>query len=248
MKILLLDIETAPHRVYAWGLYDQDINPKNIIEPGYTLCYSAKWLHEKSIQFDSIHQNSSKKMIVGAGKLLEEADAVVHYNGSRFDIPTLNREFILLGMDPPSGFKEIDLLRVARQRFRFPSNKLDYVAQALGLRGKIQHKGMDLWKECMDGDEKAWRTMERYNKHDVRLLEQVYNKMLPWIKNHPNHGLYMNSDRPVCKNCGSVNVKKNGTDYTGVGKYQRYKCTACGAPMRGATLQNSLAERRRLLR
>jgi hypothetical protein len=33
-KILLLDIETAPHRVYSWGLWKQDIHIDRIIEPG----------------------------------------------------------------------------------------------------------------------------------------------------------------------------------------------------------------------
>ena len=37
-RILLLDIETAPHRVFAWGLWGQDIYLDQIEEPGYTLC------------------------------------------------------------------------------------------------------------------------------------------------------------------------------------------------------------------
>ena len=70
-------------------------------------------------------------MLEGIHKLLDEADAVIHYNGKRFDIPSLNKEFLLNGMFPPAPFKEIDLLTVARGRFRFVSNKLDYVAQQL---------------------------------------------------------------------------------------------------------------------
>jgi DNA polymerase elongation subunit (family B) len=249
MKILFLDIETAPHKVFAWGLWDQNISINQIDEPGYTLCYSAKWLGKKELMFASINQDGNHaNMVTKIHELLEDADAVVHYNGTKFDIPTLNLEFLLAGLVPPSGYKEIDLLRVARHRFRFPSNKLDYVAQALGLGSKIKHRGMDLWKGCMDGDEKSWRTMEAYNKMDVRLLERVYKKMLPWIKQHPNYGLYLKSDRPVCKNCGSYKVEKKGMEYTQVGKYQRYRCTACGTPMRGATLQNTLEDRKRLLR
>ncbi len=248
MKILHLDIETAPHRVYCWGLWDQNIGLNQIEEVGYTLCWAAKWHGKKKIFFDSLHRSSREDMIEEVHGLLEEADAVVHYNGTKFDIPTLNKEFILLGLDPPAGFKEIDLLRIARHRFKFPSNKLDYVAQALGLGAKTKHIGMGLWKGCMEGDKKSWRTMEAYNKQDVRLLEKVYIRMLPWIKSHPNYGLYVDSARPVCKNCGAGNVIKKGTEYTQVGKYQRFKCLSCGTPMRGATLTNSLKERKRLLR
>lgn len=248
MKILHLDIETAPHRVYCWGLWDQNIGLNQIEEAGYTLCWSAKWHGERKVMFSGLQRESHNEMIQGAYDLLEEADAVVHYNGTKFDIPTLNKEFILLGLDPPAGFKEIDLLKIARHRFRFPSNKLDYVAQALGLGSKHKHIGMGLWKGCMEGDKKSWKTMEAYNKQDVRLLEKVYLKMLPWIKTHPNYGLYMDSKRPVCKNCGASDVIKKGFEYTTVGKYQRYKCADCGTPMRGATLLNDIKARRKLLR
>lgn len=248
IKILLLDIETAPNRVYSWGLWDQNISTNQIEEPGYTLCYSAKWYGKSELLFDSLQQSSMEKMIKGVHKLLEEADAVVHYNGRRFDVPTLNKEFILLGLDPPSNYKEIDLLQVARARFKFQSNKLDYVAQALGLGTKTKHKGMDLWRGCMSDDSASWKIMERYNKQDVRLLERVYKRMLPWIKTHPNHGLYFDDDRPVCRNCGSARVIKKGMEYTAVGRYQRYKCQKCGTHLRGSTLQNTAAERKNLLR
>lgn len=248
LKILILDVETAPSKVYAWGLFNQDIHINQIVEPGYTLCYSAKWYKKKGLYFDSLQKSSKKKMIGSIHNLIEDSDVVVTYNGFKFDLPVLNKEFILLGFDPPSNYKQVDLYRVARRIFRFPSNKLDYISQSLGLGSKKKHKGMDLWKGCMDGDESSWRTMEAYNKQDVRLLEKVYEKMLPWVKNHPNYGLYVDSDRPICRNCGSSKVKKNGFDYTSVGKYQRYKCVDCRAPLRGGVLLNSVSERRRLLR
>ena len=248
MKKLLLDIETAPNRVYSWGLWDQNISTNQIEEPGYTLCWAAKFLGERGLRFASLQSSSMKAMIIGIHSLLNEADAVVHYNGTKFDIPTLNKEFILLGLDPPSNYKEIDLLKVARARFKFQSNKLDFVAQALGVGAKVKHKGMELWKGCMANDEKCWRQMEKYNKQDVLLLEKVYRRMLPWIKNHPNYGLYTDSDRPVCRNCGGKHVIKKGIEYTAVGKYHRYKCRECGTHLRGSVLQNNADERKKLLR
>ena len=101
MKILLLDIETAPHRVFSWGIWNQDINPSNIIEQGYTVCWAAKWYGKKQVMFDSIHRSKRKEMIRGIYDLLEEADAVIHYNGTKFDIPTLNHEFLFDGLPPP---------------------------------------------------------------------------------------------------------------------------------------------------
>lgn len=248
MKILYLDIETAPNKVYAWGLWDQNIGINQIEEPGYTLCWAAKWHGEKDMLFDSLSHSTMLDMITKIHGLLEEADAVVHYNGTKFDIPTLNKEFILMNLDPPANYKEIDLLKVARRQFRFPSNKLDYVSQALGLGKKTKHMGMALWKGCMEDDAACWKTMEKYNKQDVLLLEKVYKRMLPWVKNHPNYGLYTDTERPACRNCGSAKVAKRGTEFTAVGKYQRYKCTKCGSWGRGATLLNTKENRRNLLR
>ncbi|KKK65437.1 hypothetical protein LCGC14_2974120, partial [marine sediment metagenome] len=93
-----------------------------------------------------------------------------------------------------------------------------------------------LWLDCMAGDTSAWREMKKYNIQDVRLLEDMYDALLPWIKNHPNWGLYVDGDKNrICTNCGSNKVKLNGFERTRVRTYQRYKCLRCGTPLRGRT-------------
>lgn len=233
MKILLLDIETAPNKVYSWGLYDQDIHIDQIVEPGYTLCWAAKWHGKPRVEYDSVHHSSTKSMVKRIYELVNEADAIVHYNGRKFDMPHLKREFLQFKLAPPTHYYDIDLLTQVRKHFKFSSNKLDYVAQQLGLGSKVKHKGMTLWKECMDGCPKAWTTMKKYNIQDVRLLERVYDELLPWLTNHPNWGLYVDSDRPTCRNCGSTNVVKVGLARTNTQTYQRYRCKDCHAPLRG---------------
>lgn len=228
----MLDIETAPHRVYAWGLWDQNIAINQIVEPGYTLCWAAKWYGKREILFDSVKESKPLAMLGRVHSLLDEADVVVHYNGRKFDVPTLNREFLMADLKPPSQYKQIDLLKETRREFRFASNKLDYVVQQLELGGKVAHKGMDMWRDCMEGCPKAWAAMKRYNIMDVRILERYYKKVLPWIKNHPNWGVYLDNDRPTCRNCGSTKVVKKGLEHTNTLTYQRYKCTDCGTPLR----------------
>lgn len=225
MKLLMLDIETAPHLAAVWGLYDQQVAINQLLKPGYTLCWSAKWHDSKEIIFDSI-LSGHRKMIRGVYALLNEADAVCHYNGTKFDIPTLNKEFLLMGLKPPAPYSQIDLLRTARSRFRLASNKLDFVAQQLGLGKKEHHKGFDLWRECMAKDPEAWATMERYNKQDVVLLEAVYNRLLPWIKNHPN--LSVLDGHPCCPNCGGTRSQARGYAVSQTRRYQRFQCTDCG--------------------
>lgn len=233
-KILMLDIETAPHTVYTFGLFNQNISIGNILRPGYTLCFAARWLGTKKVIFKSIHHDDHDDMVKTAHDLLSEADIVVHYNGTSFDVPTLNKEFLLLELDPPDPFKEVDLYKAVRARFRFASNKLDYVVQQLGIGAKVNHKGMELWRDCMDGMDSAWKTMRKYNIQDVDLLEPLYKALLPWIKTHPNHGLWVeDASEPVCRNCGSTNVTKRGVERTSTMTYQRYKCNDCGTPQRG---------------
>ena len=166
--------------------------------------------------------------------LLDEADAVVHYNGTKFDIPTLNKEFVRNGLQPPSHYHQIDLIKTVRKQFRFASNKLDFVCQQLGLGSKQKHKGMSLWHDCMAGVASAWNQMESYNKKDVRLLKKLYHNLRPWIHNHPNVGLWItNPTKPCCPTCGSYKVQSKGTQYnTKSASYQRYKCFNCGAPLR----------------
>jgi hypothetical protein len=232
MKILLLDIETSPMTAYVWGIWDQNISPNHIIDSSNILCWAAKWLGEDEVHFDSVHQSKPKQMLKGIHVLLDEADAVVHYNGTKFDIPTLNKEFLLHRYNPPSPYKQIDLLRVVRSNFRFPSNKLDYVSQRLGLGKKTEHAGMELWTKCMKGDKDAWKIMESYNIQDVVLLESLYSTLLPWIKSHPNHNLYTSDT--VCPTCSGHRLQKRGTAVSITGTYQRYQCKDCGSWSQGA--------------
>lgn len=234
MNILLLDIETAPSEGYIWKLFDENIPLDRLIEPGYILCWSAKWLGKKEVFFDSINQSSRKKMLKGIYDLLDEADAVVHYNGKRFDIPNLNREFLLHGFLPPAPYKQIDLITTARQQFKFVSNKLTHIVDYLGIGKKVKHAPFSMWIGCMKGDEKAWKEMETYNKNDTVLLESLYDTFLPWIKNHPNMGLYVKDENPVCIHCASPALVTHGTVPTSLGIYTQYRCKGCGKRQRGS--------------
>lgn len=227
MKILLIDIETAPNKVYTWGLFNQDIALNQIEEPGYTLCFAAKWLNKRKIFWHSIYHDDKKAMLKVIYNLLSEADVVIHYNGVKFDIPILNQEFMSLGWPPPKPFQEIDILQTVRKRFRLTSNKLDYVLQFLKIPGKVQHKGMALWRECMEGIPKAWAIMKGYNIGDVTKLEKLYVKLKPWIVNHPNYALYKNKGKKSCPSCGSTHLQKRGFQYTPTQYYQRYQCKKC---------------------
>jgi hypothetical protein len=232
VKLLVLDIETSPNLAYVWGLWDQNVGLNQIAELGSVICFAAKWVGDKKIHYHSDHHDGHDEMVKRAHELIDQADAVIHYNGKSFDIKHLNREFVLAGMSPPSPHKDIDLLTVARSRFRFASNKLDHVASVLGIGSKVHTGGFSLWVGCMKDDPKAWATMKKYNCADVTLTEAVYERLKPWIKNHPNRNLYRPDGDPLgCPTCGAPDsaLKKRGSYRTMTCTYQRWCCTACGA-------------------
>lgn len=235
-RILFFDIETAPHTAYVWGLHNQFVALNQIVETGRVMSIAWRWSDESKVHFASEHTHGHENMVKIAHKLLDESDITVTYNGLRFDIPTLHKEFVKLGMGPPAPSKHIDLLRAVKSAFRFASNKLDHVAQELKLGSKRAHSGQSLWTGCMAGDDKAWEEMERYNKQDVKLLYRLYYRLRPWIKGHPNVTLYTKigdgkmeaASVAQCPTCGSRKVQSRGTTASVSYVYRRFHCTSCG--------------------
>lgn len=235
VKLVFLDLETQSHLVRSWGLFNQNISINQIKQPGRTICAAWKWQGKKGVEFASEWQPTAedeswfcyKDFLSKLHKVLDEAAVLVTYNGKRFDVPTVYKEFVLHGLPPPAPFHHIDLYQTVRRQFRFASSKLDFICQQLGLGAKTHHKGMDLWNEVEEGCPKAQRTMERYNKNDVVLLEKLYNHIKPWIKNLPNFALMQERAGLVCPSCGSEDIEFRGWRYTKTRRYRRFCCGSC---------------------
>jgi hypothetical protein len=223
-NILLLDIENAPNLAHVWKIWDETIQLDRLLEESYILSYAAKWYGKELVLFDSLHFNSKRHMLKGIHALMDKADIIVHYNGNRHDIPHLNRSFLEENLAPPSPSKQIDLLTTVKNRFKFPSNKLAYVAKTLGLGEKVRNEeGHVLWRKCMADDATAWQQMKRYNIHDVVLLERLYTYLRPWIKNHPNLGVYQ-EDALVCPVCSGTSYVERKVAVTKDRVYKQYQC------------------------
>jgi uncharacterized protein YprB with RNaseH-like and TPR domain len=233
VKVLFLDLETTPMTAHTWGLWDQNISINQILDHTEVMCFGAKWKGKDKVIFKSSHHHGKKEMLQEIHKLIDEADAVVGWNSAAFDMKHLNREFLEAGMFPPSPTRDIDLMRAVKAKFKFPSNKLDYVAQKLGVGAKVKHSGFDLWIKCMAGNNKAWKEMKEYQIQDVELLVELYDKLLPWIPAHPNTALYDDVEGG-CTSCSSLRLERRGFAISSTGKYQRYQCKDCGSWMKGS--------------
>lgn len=229
-KILFYDIETSPNTSYTWGKYEQDvIEFKHEWE---LLSFAYKWLEDSKatvytrLDFkDSTDRSLTKEL----WKILDQAEIVIGHNSVDFDNKKARAKFVEHGLIPPSPFKSVDTKLIARQHFKFNSNKLDDLGSTLKVGRKIKMPGgFDVWKGCMKGDKKSFSTLAKYNKQDVILLEKVYKKLLPWMSKHPNMNL-INGGQHACPNCGGHRHKKRGMHRTTAGLFQRYQCLECGA-------------------
>lgn len=243
-KIALFDIETAPSLGYFWGrLYETDII--EVDTPWYLLCFSYRWLGEKKIHTHSLRSypgykrdpENDEKLVRDLHKLFDSADILVAHNGDRFDIRKSNAKFLKYGLKPPSSYRTIDTLKIARKHFLFDSARLDALGKYLGIGGKRPTTGFDLWKRCMAGDVKAWEVMEDYNRRDVELLNQVYLKLRGYASTHPNLAIYADSGVGCCPRCQAGRVHKFGQWVSNAAKYQRMRCYDCGYSFKGEKLK-----------
>lgn len=239
-RILLFDVETAPIIGHVWGLWDQNVGLNQIKSDWHVLSWAAKWLGSTEVMYADQRRASKiendRVLLKGIWKLLNAADIVITQNGISFDVKKLNARFIYHGFKPPSGFKHIDTLRLAKKHFAFTSNRLEYLANVLKTKtkklGRRKFDGFTLWSECLKGNVEAWNEMERYNKQDVLALEQVYERLIPWDSTI-NFNIFRHDNEHTCT-CGSKKVERRGFVYTEAGKYQRYQCYVCGKWTRGS--------------
>lgn len=237
-RILLFDIETTPLISYNWGIHEQ--NAIKVIQDWYILSFAYKWLGDKKTQVVALpdfplykkNNKSDLEVVKKLHALFDEADIIIAHNGDSFDVKKSNARFIFHKLSPPSPYKTIDTLKIARKHFKLTSNRLGSVGEYLGLGAKEETGGFALWESCMQGDMEAWNQMKKYNKRDVELLELVYCVLQPWVKN-----VRLNVFKEgTCPACMSEKVQRRGYDSSNSLWYQRYKCMACGAWFRGQSL------------
>lgn len=250
-RILVFDIETAPNVAYTWGMWQQNIGLNQFLQDWYVLSWSAKWVGEDEVLYEdkreSWHTQDDSKILASMWELLDEADIVVTQNGKKFDVKKLNARFVMSGFQPPSSYKHIDTLQIAKRHFGFTSNKLEFMTDKLCKRyKKLKHgkfPGMMLWVECLKGNPEAWDEMEEYNKYDVLSLEELMYILAPWSNQIPNLDLYYDDEENHCL-CGSTEFLEDGYAYTGLSKFARHKCAHCGAEKRSRV--NLLSKEKRV--
>lgn len=232
-KILVFDIETSPTKAYVWGKWKQNVNDCQLLDEWFMLTWSAKWLFKNEVlnakltPCEAINQDD-KRISQSIWKLLDEADILIGHNINKFDIKKLNTRFLIHGLPSPSSFLTIDTLVHARKSFAFHSNKLDFLAQKLGVGKKVNHAGFEMWAKCLEGDEDSLNKMSEYNDGDIFINEEVYLKIRPFIRPHPNLSLFIDTDNIVCPSCEHNELEYISEYATYANIYSEYRCKRCG--------------------
>jgi len=234
-------------RAFVWKRWKENISLDQTISEWFCLAWSAKWLYSGEVMGEvltpeEVKEEDDCRIMADLYDLVSKADIIIAHNGDKFDIPKINARFIINGFPPYKSVFSIDTLRIAKKQFGFSSNKLDALAGYFGIEHKMD-TDFELWANCMKGDEEALSYMLEYNKKDVTILEEVYLKLRPWIKGHPNlNTIYCDMEEINCCNCGSGNLEELIGEYyhTSVGKYQLYRCKDCGALVRGRKAVNRI--------
>jgi hypothetical protein len=236
-KILVFDIETSPMEIYVWGLYKQHPQIHQVKKDWSLLTWSAKWLFSDKVISQRVtaaeaHAREDASIVGGLWNLLDEADLVVGHNAARFDVRKANWRFAMNGLLPPQPYRVIDTMKHAMKVFGTVSYKLDWLTKQFGIQVKDK-TDFSWWRNAVDGSPKeavnALIDMENYNHTDVNITEELYLKLRPWMKGHPNVALYINTDETLCTNCGNEDLTWGGYYYTPAGKYKSFRCDSCGA-------------------
>jgi hypothetical protein len=240
LKILILDIENAPMMSFHWNLWQQNIHKQMRVDGNrsYMMTIAMKWLGEDEIFYFETRNEDDSELIAKVLPFINEADLIVGHNAKKFDMKKINAYAILNGLLPPSPYRVIDTMLIAKKEFAFERNTLEYLSEALCTTSKSEHKkftGFELWAECMKGNEEAWAEMKHYNIQDVLATEELYLVLRPWIKGHPNVNVKANSLDRRCATCGSTILTPDGYSITNVSQFRRYKCANCHSYSRGRT-------------
>lgn len=232
-KILTIDIETKPLKVYTFGIRDQYINPEQIIEDWSVMSWAAKWVGNDEVMYQDLSLNNDytkdEIIIYGIWELMNEADVIIGQNSIRFDIPKLNGKFEKYKLGPPRPYKSVDTYRI-KKKLGLTSSKLEYSTEYYNERfKKLKHSkfaGFSLWSECLKGNAEAWAEMKKYNIHDVLATEELYLNTLAKWDNSINYGVYTGV-KECCPTCGGTNLEENDFIYTKTGAYKGFICLDC---------------------
>lgn len=229
-KRLFFDIETSYCTGWFWRpSFKTSISYDQILNNSAIICICYKWQGSDKIHSLKWDKGNDKQMIKKFVDVLLDADEIVGHNSDKFDLKWVRTRCLISGVKSLPDFKSIDTLKISRQKFNFPSNRLDAIGKYLGFGGKKDTGGIQLWHDIIQkNSSKAMSEMVSYCKRDVELLEKVFLKLEGYSKPKTHIGVYSGGDKADCKYCGGANVRIKDRSISASGTVSvRMKCNDC---------------------
>lgn len=125
-----------------------------------------------------------KRIVKSFLAAIQPLDVLVGYYSTKFDVPFIRTRALMLGIPFPTFGQKFhhDVYYTAKWKLDLHSNRLDVVGAALGCNSKKTFLDISIWQKAQYGDRKCLDYVLEHNKADVKLLEEVFEKMVPFIK------------------------------------------------------------------
>ena len=229
-KRLFYDIETSYNIVKSWRIgFNINLNMEDIIQERAIITIAYKWEGEEDVTVLSWNKGCDKKIIEDFVKVMAEADELVGHNVDRYDTKFIMARALKHNIPVLPKYQSTDTLKLAKKHFMLNSNKLDYIAQYLGIGHKTKHRGLSMWDDIiLRNDSKALEEMIEYNVQDVFLTEQVYHKLMEYSLPKVNHASKQTGNKHTCPQCGSDHAELHKTYISSAGtKTRLMNCLNC---------------------
>ena len=207
-NILYIDLEVSKSMMFNYGLRVPSgyINPDDLIKPFYIICWVASYMGQDKVFSGCVTQEQALawddgEILAPLRELVDSADIIAGHNVDAFDVKKLNTRLLLNGIEPVTGKKTLDTLKMARSKFAFESNRLDYISQKLGLRPKDHIDNRDWLKIVTTGDAPTLKKILKYCRKDVSIGKDVLDRLMKYSGKRTDYGaakwndLYMKGQR-----------------------------------------------------
>lgn len=224
-----MDTQKRDPRILIWDIESTGLNATF----GTILCIGWKWYGKPKVYVPSIVDEANGNLLDDKGlvkqfiEAFEDCDYHVTWYGDRYDFPMICTKAIKHGLPPIRPKPSLDLWKAVRYRFKAHSNRLNVWEQLLDVENAKTPITFDAWLKAAHGDKRALAEVKHHCKKDVLVLEEVFEKLRPWLDNEPSRGLFT-GDHQGCPTCGSHHITKQGFKVARTRKYQQLKCQDCG--------------------
>jgi hypothetical protein len=194
-NILYIDLEVSKSLYFNYGsrVPSQYLNTDDLFRPRYIICWAASYVGSSTVWSecvtpDEARQWSDARILPRLQELMASADLIAGHNVDKFDLKHSNARFLLNDLEPVTDKKTLDTLKIARAKFAFESNKLDYVSQILGFRPKDDVRNSDWLKIVTTGDERTLKKVNKYCRGDVTNGKNVLEKLMTYSGKRDYYG------------------------------------------------------------